>query len=67
MLIKSILKFNIFLLLHLQPNYDKSGNAIVVEPSPNKAIVKKVIGSIVCAYIFMNWITVYPIKAIAGK
>lgn len=54
-------------LLRAQSTLDKSGNKIVVEPSPTKAVVKKVIGSAVCAYIFMNWITVYPIKRLSGK
>ncbi|XP_055320528.1 lysophospholipid acyltransferase 6 isoform X2 [Sitodiplosis mosellana] len=52
-------------LKHTNGNVDKSGNKIVVEPSPTKAVVKKVIGSVVCAYIFMSWITVYPIKRLS--
>lgn len=48
-------------------NLDTNGKPIVVEPSPIKAVVKKVIGSIVCAYIFMNWSKVYPIKTLSGK
>lgn len=46
---------------------DQNGKPIVVEPSPMKAVVKKVIGSIICAYIFMNWVKVYPIKTLSGK
>lgn len=38
-----------------------------MEPSPMKAVVKKVIGSLICAYIFMKLITIYPIKRISGK
>lgn len=47
---------------------DQNGQAkeIVVEPSPMKAVIKKIIGSIICAYIFKNWVTVYPIKTLAG-
>lgn len=48
-------------------NLDISGKPIVVEPSPVKAVVKKVFGSIICAYIFMNWIKVYPIKTLSGN
>lgn len=51
----------------IQGNLDKSGKEIIVEPSPTKAVVKKVIGSLICAYIFMNWSKVYPIKTISGK
>lgn len=40
---------------------------IILEPSPMKAVVKKVIGSLICAYIFMKLITIYPIKRISGK
>lgn len=46
---------------------DTNGRPIVVEPSPVKAVVKKIIGSVICAYIFMNWIKVYPIKRLSGK
>lgn len=48
-------------------NLDTNGKPIVVEPSPVKAVVKKVIGSVICAYIFMNWVKVYPIKTLSGK
>lgn len=48
-------------------NLDTNGKPIIVEPSPMKAVVKKVIGSIICAYIFMNWSKVYPIKTLSGK
>lgn len=36
---------------------------IVHEPSPVKAVVKKVIASLVCALIFVKFATIYPIKA----
>ncbi|XP_035785422.1 lysophospholipid acyltransferase 1-like isoform X2 [Anopheles albimanus] len=36
---------------------------IVHEPSPVKAVVKKVIASLVCALIFIKFATIYPIKA----
>ncbi|XP_058125230.1 lysophospholipid acyltransferase 6 [Anopheles ziemanni] len=35
---------------------------IVHEPSPVKAVVKKVIASLVCALIFIKFATIYPIK-----
>lgn len=50
----------------LQSTLDKSGNKIVMEPSPTKAVVKKVVGSAICAYIFMNWVSAYPIKRLSG-
>lgn len=37
------------------------------EPSPVKAVVKKVIAGLVCAYIFMRFINMYPIKNLKGK
>lgn len=47
---------------------DQNGHGkVFVEPSPMKAIVKKVIGSVICAYLFMTWTTVYPIRTLAGK
>ncbi|XP_058832711.1 lysophospholipid acyltransferase 6 isoform X2 [Topomyia yanbarensis] len=36
---------------------------IVHEPSPVKAVVKKVVASLVCALIFIKFATIYPIKA----
>ncbi|XP_053667064.1 lysophospholipid acyltransferase 6 [Anopheles marshallii] len=35
---------------------------IVHEPSPVKAVVKKVVASLVCALIFVKFATIYPIK-----
>lgn len=46
---------------------DVNSKAIVHEPSPVKAVVKKVIASVVCAYIFIKLINVYPIKSIKGN
>ncbi|XP_055916013.1 lysophospholipid acyltransferase 6 [Eupeodes corollae] len=37
---------------------------IIIEPSPTKAVIKKVIGSMVCAFIFMKFVKVYPIKTL---
>lgn len=48
-------------------NQDPNGKSVVVEPSPMKAVITKVIGSVVCAYIFMNWSKVYPIKTLSGE
>lgn len=44
------------------PKYDIE-KEIVHEPSPVKAVVKKVIASLVCALIFVKFATIYPIKA----
>lgn len=38
---------------------------IVLEPSPTKTVVKKVIGSYLCAYIFIKFVTMYPIKSLS--
>lgn len=38
-----------------------------MEPSPMKAVVKKVIGSLICAFVYMKFVTVYPIDALKGK
>lgn len=62
-----LIRFGSMEFFFFPQSVDKSGNKIVVEPSPTKAVVKKVIGSIVCAYIFMNWVTVYPIKRLSGE
>lgn len=43
-----------------------SGNEIIVEPSPIKSVVKKVAGSLICAFIFIKFTPVYPIKATKG-
>lgn len=32
-----------------------------------KAVVKKVIGSLICAFVFMKFATVYPIKSLKGE
>ncbi|XP_061499836.1 lysophospholipid acyltransferase 6 isoform X1 [Anopheles gambiae] len=44
-----------------QAKYDIE-KKIVHEPSPVKAVVKKVIASLVCALIFVKFATIYPIK-----
>lgn len=38
-----------------------------MEPSPMKAVVKKVIGSVFCAFVYMKFVTIYPIEALKGK
>lgn len=43
---------------------EESNKKIVHEPSPVKAVLKKVLASVVCAYIFVKLINVYPIKNI---
>jgi len=35
----------------------------VIEPSPTKAVVKKVMGSMICAFLFMKLVTIYPVKS----
>lgn len=37
------------------------------EPSPVKSVVKKVVACLACAYIYMRFISVYPIKNIKGE
>uniref|UniRef100_T1PLM4 MBOAT, membrane-bound O-acyltransferase family protein n=1 Tax=Musca domestica TaxID=7370 RepID=T1PLM4_MUSDO len=41
---------------------DKGKSQVVLEPSPVKTVVKKVIGSFICAFIFMKFVQLYPIK-----
>ncbi|XP_061401273.1 lysophospholipid acyltransferase 6 [Musca vetustissima] len=41
---------------------DKGKAEMVLEPSPVKTVVKKVIGSFICAFIFMRFVKLYPIK-----
>ncbi|XP_053966433.1 lysophospholipid acyltransferase 6 [Anastrepha ludens] len=43
-------------------NLDNGKSELVLEPSPTKAVIKKVIGSMVCAFIFMKFVKMYPIK-----
>lgn len=37
------------------------------EPSPVKSVVKKVLACLACAYIYIRFISVYPIKNIKGE
>lgn len=39
-----------------------SGRVVVVEPSPTRTVIEKMVGSLVCAFVFMKFSTVYPIK-----
>ncbi|XP_075169138.1 lysophospholipid acyltransferase 6 [Haematobia irritans] len=41
---------------------DRSKSDLVLEPSPVKTVIKKVIGSFICAFIFMKFVKMYPIK-----
>ncbi|KAH8269611.1 hypothetical protein KR018_010510 [Drosophila ironensis] len=43
-------------------NMDKSKSEVVLEPSPTKAVQRKVIGSLICAFIFMKFVKIYPVK-----
>lgn len=40
---------------------------IIQEPSPVKTVVKKVIACLICAYIFVKFINVYPMSNIKGE
>lgn len=51
-----------FFLLVAQGNLDNGKSELVLEPSPVKAVIKKVIGSMVCAFIFMKFVKMYPVK-----
>uniref|UniRef100_A0A1I8NUD6 Lysophospholipid acyltransferase 1 n=1 Tax=Stomoxys calcitrans TaxID=35570 RepID=A0A1I8NUD6_STOCA len=42
---------------------DRAKSDVVLEPSPVKTVVKKVIGSFICAFIFMKFVKMYPIKS----
>ncbi|KAG4067763.1 hypothetical protein HA402_005535 [Bradysia odoriphaga] len=50
-------------------NLDQNLNSkkIIMEPSPMKAVVKKTIGSLICAFVYMKFVTVYPIDALKDK
>ncbi|XP_017120223.1 lysophospholipid acyltransferase 1 [Drosophila elegans] len=43
-------------------NLENSKREVVLEPSPTKAVIRKVIGSLVCAFIFMKFVKIYPVK-----
>ncbi|KAH8331548.1 hypothetical protein KR074_006058 [Drosophila pseudoananassae] len=43
-------------------NIDNGKGEVVLEPSPTKAVIRKVIGSLVCAFIFMKFVKIYPVK-----
>eukprot|EP00099_Drosophila_melanogaster_P011948 NP_001286265.1 oysgedart, isoform B [Drosophila melanogaster] len=43
-------------------NLDSSKREVVLEPSPTKAVIRKVVGSLVCAFIFMKFVKIYPVK-----
>ncbi|XP_016973667.1 lysophospholipid acyltransferase 1 [Drosophila rhopaloa] len=43
-------------------NLDSSKREVVLEPSPTKAVIRKVVGSVVCAFIFMKFVKMYPVK-----
>lgn len=51
-----------FFLRTAQGNLDNGKSELVLEPSPVKAVIKKVIGSMVCAFIFMKFVKIYPVK-----
>uniref|UniRef100_A0A1B0DAP9 Uncharacterized protein n=1 Tax=Phlebotomus papatasi TaxID=29031 RepID=A0A1B0DAP9_PHLPP len=40
------------------------GKEIIQEPSPMKSVINKVAASLICAYIFMKFVTMYPIETI---
>ncbi|XP_017868066.1 PREDICTED: lysophospholipid acyltransferase 1 [Drosophila arizonae] len=41
---------------------DNGRSELVVEPSPTKTVIRKVLGSMVCAFIFMKFVKIYPVK-----
>ncbi|BFG05930.1 lysophospholipid acyltransferase 1 [Drosophila madeirensis] len=41
---------------------DNGKTELVLEPSPTKTVIRKVIGSLVCAFIFMKFVKLYPVK-----
>ncbi|ALC41198.1 oys [Drosophila busckii] len=41
---------------------DNGKTELIVEPSPTKTVIRKVIGSLVCAFIFMKFVKMYPVK-----
>ncbi|KAH8290389.1 hypothetical protein KR054_002510 [Drosophila jambulina] len=43
-------------------NLDNGKKEVVLEPSPTKAVIRKVVGSLVCAFIFMKFVKLYPVK-----
>ncbi|XP_030387969.1 lysophospholipid acyltransferase 1 isoform X2 [Scaptodrosophila lebanonensis] len=43
-------------------NLDNGKSELVLEPSPTKTVIRKVIGSCVCAFIFMKFVKMYPVK-----
>ncbi|XP_068145098.1 lysophospholipid acyltransferase 6 [Drosophila tropicalis] len=43
-------------------NPDNGKTELIVEPSPTKTVIRKVIGSLVCAFIFMKFVKLYPVK-----
>ncbi|XP_070497286.1 lysophospholipid acyltransferase 6 [Chironomus tepperi] len=47
---------------HTNSKLDGANKKIVTEPSPVKTVLKKVLASVICAYIFIKLINVYPIK-----
>lgn len=65
---KKFLKLGNF-VSHFQGNLDQNLNSkkIIMEPSPMKAVVKKVIGSLICAFVFMKFAMIYPIKSLKGN
>lgn len=45
----------------------KNDSKVSVEPSPIKPVIKKLIASLICAYIFMTFTQIYPVKRLKGK
>ncbi|KAH8415893.1 hypothetical protein KR222_003076 [Zaprionus bogoriensis] len=41
---------------------DNGKSEVVLEPSPTKTVIRKVFGSLVCAFIFMKFVKIYPVK-----
>lgn len=49
---------------HTNSKLDGANKKIITEPSPVKTVLKKVLSSVVCAYIFIKLINVYPVKSV---
>ncbi|XP_055374054.1 lysophospholipid acyltransferase 6 isoform X2 [Condylostylus longicornis] len=58
--------YNLLKQNNANKNSDTSNQReIVLEPSPVKAVIKKLLGSAICAFIFMKFVKEYPIKRIS--
>lgn len=54
--------YNLLKPTNTNGSVDNGKSQLVLEPSPVKTVVKKVIGSFICAFIFMKFTKMYPLK-----